>query len=45
MGKPYGIKLRCYWECLGLTTWELGELDGNKGKNTHKKSPMSMAIL
>jgi hypothetical protein len=25
LGKLYGIKLRCYWECLGGTTWELEE--------------------
>jgi hypothetical protein len=37
LGKPYGIKLR--WECLGLTTWELGEPDGNKGK---KKPPKNL---
>jgi len=32
LGKPYGIKLRCYWERFGGTTWEIGEHDGNKGK-------------
>jgi len=27
LGKPYGIKPRCYWEHLGEHIWEL---DGNK---------------
>jgi hypothetical protein len=35
--KGYGIKVRCYWECVGGTHWELGEhngeLIGKKGKN------------
>jgi hypothetical protein len=29
LGKPYAIKLRCYWEHLEGTTWELGEPHGN----------------
>jgi hypothetical protein len=40
LGKPYGIKLRCYWESLGKnfgtwgTPWEHDENTfGNKGKN------------
>jgi hypothetical protein len=40
LGKPYGIKLRCYWESLGNnfgtwgTPWEQDENTfGNKGKN------------
>jgi hypothetical protein len=27
-GKPYGIKLRCYWESLGEQLWNLGNLMG-----------------
>jgi hypothetical protein len=26
LGKPCGIKLKCYWKHLKGTTWELGEL-------------------
>jgi hypothetical protein len=43
LGKPYGIKPRCYCEQLGKQIWEL---DGNmlrahweQGKNTKKQSP------
>jgi hypothetical protein len=29
LGKPYGIKWRCYWERLKEQTWELREPQGN----------------
>ncbi len=40
MGKPYGIKPRCYWEHLGENLGTLWELDGNKlgTREKNKKS-------
>jgi hypothetical protein len=38
--KGYGIKVRCYWECVGGTHWELGEHNGNSlGKKGKMKIP------
>jgi hypothetical protein len=40
--KPYGINLRCYWEGLEETTWELGEPYGNTlGTRKKTKNPPS----
>jgi hypothetical protein len=46
LGKPYGIKLRCYWESLGNnfgtwgTPWEQdGNTFGNKRKNKNNLPP------
>jgi hypothetical protein len=43
LGKPYGIKPRCYWEHLGECIWEhfenLMRTDGNKGKNKKSMFP------
>jgi len=34
LGKPYGIKWRCYWEQFGGTPWELGEPPWEHDENT-----------
>ncbi len=46
LGKPYGIKLRCYWESLGEQLWNLGNPMGTwwehiweQGKKTKITSP------
>jgi len=37
LGKPYGINLRYYCECLKGTSWELGEPHGNTMRTRKKQ--------
>jgi hypothetical protein len=40
LGKLYGVKLRCSWECLGGTTWELEEpYENMMGTRKKERSP------